>query len=66
VFPAVDVRQSGTRKEELLLSPGELAATRTLRQALGTRDNHQAIDIVLEGLRKSETNTDFLRHLTRR
>jgi transcription termination factor Rho len=66
VFPAVDVRQSGTRKEELLLSPGELAATRALRHALDTRDNHQAIDIVLEGLRKSETNTDFLRHLTRR
>jgi transcription termination factor Rho len=66
VFPAVDVRQSGTRKEELLLSPGEMAATRALRHALDTRDNQQAIDIVLEGLRKSETNTDFLRHLTRR
>ena len=66
VFPAVDVRQSGTRKEELLLTAGELAATRALRGALDTRDNHQAIDIVLEGLRKSETNTDFLRNLTRR
>ena len=66
VFPAVDVRQTGTRKEELLLTPSERAATRALRQALDTRDNQQAIDILLEGLRKTETNTAFLSGLTRR
>ncbi len=66
VFPAVDVRQSGTRKEELLLSPGEMAATRALRGALDTREPGQAIDIVLEGLRKTPTNTQFLTGLTRR
>jgi transcription termination factor Rho len=66
VFPAVDVRQSGTRKDELLLSPGELAATRALRRALDTREPAQAIDIVMDGLRKTQTNTDFLTSLIRR
>jgi transcription termination factor Rho len=66
VFPAIDIRQSGTRKEELLLTPGELAATRALRHALDTRESRQAIDILLEGLRKAPTNADFLAGLTRR
>jgi transcription termination factor Rho len=60
VFPAVDVRQSGTRKEELLLSPGERAATRALRNALDTRDSQHSIDVVLDALRKTQTNTEFL------
>ena len=66
VHPAVDVRQSGTRKEELLLGPAELAATRTLRHALDTREPTQAIDILVEGLRKTATNTRFLTNLPRR
>jgi len=66
VYPAIDIRQSGTRKEELLLSSGELAATRALRGALDSRDSQQAIDILLEGLRKTPTNTDFLSGLVRR
>jgi transcription termination factor Rho len=60
VFPAVDVRQSGTRKEELLLSPGERAATRALRNALDNRDSQHSIDVVLDALRKTQTNTEFL------
>jgi transcription termination factor Rho len=66
VFPAVDVRRSGTRKEELLLTPAELGATRALRQALGTRDNQQAIDVLLEGLRRCPTNAEFLAQMNRR
>jgi transcription termination factor Rho len=64
-FPAVDVRQSGTRKEELLLTAEELAATRSLRRALDGRDNQQAIDMLLDGLRKTGTNAEFLAQLTR-
>jgi transcription termination factor Rho len=58
VFPAVDVRQSGTRKEELLLSPAELAVTRAVRHSLSTQDN--AIDLLLGGLRRTQTNAEFL------
>ncbi|MGH3831660.1 MAG: transcription termination factor Rho, short form [Pseudonocardiaceae bacterium] len=65
VYPAVDVSQSSTRKEELLLSAGELAATHALRRALNGRDTHHAIDVLLEGLRKTPTNTEFLTQLTR-
>ncbi len=64
-FPAVEVRQSGTRKEELLLTAEELAATRSLRRALDGRENQQAIDMLLDGLRKTGTNAEFLAQLTR-
>ena len=60
VFPAVDVDQSSTRKEELLLSPDELAVTHKLRRVLHALDTQQAIDLLLDRLRKSRTNIEFL------
>ena len=60
VFPAVDVDQSSTRKEELLLSPDELAVTHKLRRVLHALDSQQAIDLLLDRLRKSRTNIEFL------
>jgi transcription termination factor Rho len=65
VFPAIDVRQSGTRKEELLLTSSELAAARALRQALGARDSEQAIDTLLAAMGKTPTNIEFLRQFAR-
>ena len=65
VFPAVNLAQSGTRKEELLLSPDERVATRSLRRALDGRDSQQSIDMLLDGLRKTPTNLDFLTQLVR-
>jgi len=56
VFPAVDVTGSGTRHEELLMTPAELAATRRMRRALDGRD----VDVLLDGLRKTSTNAEFL------
>ncbi|MEV0678669.1 transcription termination factor Rho [Actinosynnema sp. NPDC050436] len=61
VFPAVDLAQSGTRRDDLLLSPQEFAVTRTLRRALDGRD----VDVLLDGLRKTRTNHEFLSRLTR-
>ena len=52
-FPAVDVDASGTRKEELLLPPDELAVTVKLRRVLHALDNQQAIDLLLTQLRKT-------------
>ncbi|WP_300007941.1 transcription termination factor Rho [Pseudonocardia sp.] len=60
VFPAVDVGDSGTRKEELLLSPDELAVTVKLRRLLAALDDQQAIDLLLTQLKKTRTNTEFL------
>jgi transcription termination factor Rho len=65
VFPAVDVDQSSTRKEELLLSPDELAVTHKLRRVLHALDSQQAIDLLLDRLRKSRTNIEFLTQVAR-
>jgi transcription termination factor Rho len=60
VFPAIDVGDSGTRKEELLMSPDEYAVMVKLRRVLGALDDQQAINLLLEQLRKSRTNIEFL------
>ncbi len=65
VYPAVDIHQSSTRKEELLLGGAEMTATRTLRRALASKDSGQALDMLLDGLRKTPTNSEFLTQLTR-
>ena len=60
IFPAIDPDPSGTRKEELLLSPDEMAVTHRLRRVLAALDSQQAIELVLDRLRKSRTNIEFL------
>ena len=60
VFPAVDVNPSGTRKDELLLSPDEFAIVHKLRRVLSGLDSHQAIDLLMSQLRKTRTNYEFL------
>jgi len=66
VFPAVDIGQSGTRNEQLLLSPEELVVTRELRRALLGKDDVYAIDRLLEGLRGTRTNAEFLEQVIQR
>ncbi|MFD7657428.1 transcription termination factor Rho [Actinosynnema sp. NPDC059797] len=61
VFPAVDLERSGTRRDELLMSPEELAVTHRLRRALDGRD----AEVLLDGLRKTRTNAEFLVQLAR-
>jgi transcription termination factor Rho len=65
VFPAVDVDQSSTRKEELLLSPDELAVTIKLRRVLHALEPQQAIDLLLDRLRKTRTNLEFLMQIAK-
>ncbi|MEU0510786.1 transcription termination factor Rho [Amycolatopsis sp. NPDC006125] len=65
VFPAVDVNPSGTRKEELLLSPDELAVTHKLHRVLHALDSQQAIDLLLSRLRKTKTNIEFLMQVSK-
>ncbi len=64
VFPAVDIEPSGTRKEELLLAPDELAVIRGLRKALQTQGG-AAIEQLLDGLRKTTSNAEFLLQISR-
>ena len=60
VFPAVDVNPSGTRKDELLMSPDEAAVLHKLRRVLSGLDSHQAIDLLIDRLKKSKNNIEFL------
>lgn len=60
VFPAVDVAPSGTRREELLLSPAELSAARGLRRALRGPGSFETL---LERLRATPDNAAFLRQI---
>jgi transcription termination factor Rho len=65
VYPAIDVIASGTRKDELLLGPQELAAVQRVRRALAATDPQQAIDQLLDRLRGSRSNLEFLAQVTR-
>ncbi len=60
VFPAVDVDASGTRKEEILLSNEELGVVYKLRKVLHALDSQQALDLLLDQLKKSRSNAEFL------
>jgi transcription termination factor Rho len=48
LFPAIDPMPSGTRHDELLMSPGEHAAVVSLRRALASLDSHHAIELLIE------------------
>jgi transcription termination factor Rho len=63
IFPAVDVTPSGTRREELLLPPSELAAVRGLRRALQERDTRATLEVLLDRMKQTPSNAAFLRQL---
>src|SRR5262245_30972551 len=65
LFPAVDVDASGTRKEEILLNPQELAIVRRLRKALQSLEPMQRVEQLLDRLNKTGSNTEFLLQLNR-
>jgi transcription termination factor Rho len=65
IFPAVDVSASGTRKEELLFDADELALVRRLRKALQNGDSQVSVENLLDGLRKTGSNAEFLLQLAR-
>lgn len=65
VFPAVDVNPSGTRKDELLLSPDEAGVLHKLRRVLSGLDSHQAIDLLIDRLKKSKNNLEFLMQVSK-
>ncbi|WP_420750409.1 transcription termination factor Rho [Rhodococcus sp. O3] len=65
VFPAVDVNPSGTRKDELLMSPDEFAVVHKLRRVLSGLDSHQAIDLLIDRLKKTKSNVEFLLQVTK-
>ncbi len=63
VFPAVDIEASGTRRDELLMSPEELALSWRLRRALQGLDKQQAVEQLLEKMKGTSSNAEFLLRL---
>ncbi|GGS84301.1 MULTISPECIES: transcription termination factor Rho [Streptomyces] len=60
IFPAVDVDASGTRKEEILLGSDELAIVWKLRRVLHALDSQQAIELLLDKMKQTKSNAEFL------
>jgi transcription termination factor Rho len=63
IFPAIDVNRSGTRREELLLSPETLAKIWVLRKVLGDDPPLEAMETLLERMRATRSNEEFLKTL---
>nr|WP_202470713.1 transcription termination factor Rho [Streptomyces sp. SID8377] len=65
IFPAVDVDPSGTRKEEILLAPDELNITWKLRRVLHALDSQQAIELLLDKMKQTKSNAEFLMQIAK-
>ena len=59
VYPAININRSGTRREDLLLSPEELQRTWILRKILQSMDECDAIEFLLERMKNHKTNAEF-------
>jgi transcription termination factor Rho len=64
-FPAIDITRSGTRREELLVDPIKLQRKWLLRRALSPMGSAEATDFLLERLRLTKNNDDFLDSINR-
>ncbi len=60
IFPSIDIARSGTRKEELLLAPFELQRIWLLRKVLNELNVIESMEFLLERLKKTESNKEFL------
>jgi transcription termination factor Rho len=60
VWPAVDVNRSGTRKEENLMHPDELDRVRALRRVLADMHPVEAMELLVNRMRKTKSNAEFL------
>ena len=60
IFPAVDINASGTRREEILLSGEELKIMWKLRRVLAALDQQQGIELLIDRLKKTKSNVEFL------
>ncbi|MCP4404049.1 MAG: transcription termination factor Rho [bacterium] len=66
VYPAIDIDRSGTRKEELLVDAAELSRTWVLRKVLHSLNPVEAMELLLEKLQKTKSNTDFVQSMNNR
>ena len=65
IFPAINIEKSGTRKEELLYHPDEMQKIYSLRRAMKGVPSTEAMELMLQRLKKMKTNIEFLMGLNR-
>jgi transcription termination factor Rho len=63
LFPAINIKKSGTRKEELLLSEEELQKIWVLRKVINPMDDIEIIELLIDRMKKSKNNEVFLRSM---
>ncbi|MGI5920600.1 MAG: transcription termination factor Rho [Syntrophomonadaceae bacterium] len=61
IFPAIDLKRSGTRKEELILSPEEMKLTWNLRRTFSEHNTVETMQIMIDTMKKTKSNEDLLR-----
>ncbi len=60
LFPAINIKKSGTRREELLLSENELQKLWILRKVFAPMEDAEILELILDRMKKSKTNDAFL------
>jgi transcription termination factor Rho len=60
IYPAIDINRSGTRKEELLFTPDEIKRIWMLRKVLNEMDPVEAMEMLLQKMKKTRVNGEFL------
>jgi transcription termination factor Rho len=65
IYPAINIEDSGTRKEELLMESGEAQRVWQVRSILNALDSSQKIELLIQKLKETRTNAEFLRELQR-
>jgi transcription termination factor Rho len=65
IYPAINIEDSGTRKEELLMEPAEAQRVWQVRSILNALDTSQKIELLIQKLKETRTNPEFLRELQR-
>jgi transcription termination factor Rho len=66
IFPAIDIEKSGTRKEELLLPPDEAQLIWKLRRVLHALDPAAAIELLIDKVKETKSNREFLAQISQR
>ncbi|MFG0315903.1 MAG: transcription termination factor Rho, partial [Planctomycetota bacterium JB042] len=64
VWPAIDINRSGTRKEDLLFTAEELKLVWILRKVLNEMNPVEAMELLVEKMRKTKSNAEFLMGMT--
>ena len=66
IFPAVDINKSGTRREDLLLSQGEMEAIWSIRRAMGNSSVQDVTENIINSLVETKNNREFIELLKKR